>query len=108
MGEGEISYGKCEEGYKGFSFRKCSNGLLREIDSQYCIQLKPMNLTYEQSEYNLTLGIAVSIPPPKYVNVIEYFYLGYESHLPLGLELNSLTGEITGTPTVDNGKLWKE
>ena len=105
VGEGEISYGKCEEGYKGFSFRKCSNGLLREIDSQYCIQLKPMNLTYEQSEYNLTLGVAVSIPPPKYVNVIEYFYLGYESHLPLGLELNSLTGEITGTPTVDNGKL---
>ena len=104
MGEGEISPGSCEKGYRGYSYRTCSNGQLGEINSEYCIQLEPKNLAYEHNVYNLTLDIAVLIPPPTYDNIIEEFYLAENDHLPLGLTLNSITGEIVGTPSMDVGK----
>ena len=104
VGEGEISPGSCEKGYRGYSYRTCSNGQLGEINNRYCIQLEPKNLAYARNAYNLTLDIAIRIPPPTYDNVIEEFYLAENDHLPLGLTLNSITGEIAGTPSMDVGK----
>ena len=104
VGEGEISPGSCEKGYRGYSYRTCSNGQLGEIDYRHCIQLEPKNLAYEHNEYNLTLDIAISIAPPAYENVIEEFYLAENNRLPLGLTLNPISGEIVGTPVMDIGK----
>ena len=90
--EGENSYGGCEEGYGGYSYRSCFNGKLGGINNQHCIQLKPENLAYEKSAYNLIIDIPVTIPAPKYENIIDEFYLAETSNLPPGLELNRLTG----------------
>ena len=97
--EGENSYSGCEEGYGGYSYRSCFNGQLGGINNQHCIQLEPENLAYEKSAYNLIIDIPVTIPAPKYENIIDEFYLAENNNLPPGLELNRLTGEITGTPT---------
>ena len=99
VGEGEISPSSCEKGYRGYSYRVCSNGQLGEINSQYCVQKLPDKLLYDSTLYNLVLGTEVYIAKPEYVNIIEEFYLAENTYLPVGLTLNTKTGEITGKPT---------
>ena len=99
VGEGEISPAYCEEGYRGYSYRTCQNGVLSDINYQYCTQKIPDKLLYDASIYNLVYGTNVQIAKPSYVNIIEQFYLGEGVQLPLGLQLNAQTGEITGTPS---------
>ena len=98
VGEGEISPASCEEGYRGYSYRTCSNGQLGEINNQYCTQKVPDKLLYDKSIYNLVYGTKVVIPKPTYLNIIEEFSLNEGVQLPLGLQLNAQTGEITGVP----------
>ena len=98
VGEGEISPARCEEGYRGYSYRTCSGGVLGEISNQYCTQKVPDKLLYDKTIYNLVYGTTVEIAKPTYVNIIEQFYLGEGVQLPLGLQLNAQTGEITGVP----------
>ena len=99
VGEGEISPASCEEGYRGYSYRTCTNGQLGEINNQYCTQKEPGKLLYDASMYNLILGTNVHIPTPTYLNIISEFYMAENTFLPSGLTLNSKTGEITGVPT---------
>ena len=73
--------------------------MLGEISSENCIQKIPARLTYSASIYNLVLETNVHIPAPTYLNIIEEFSLGENTFLPVGLVLNSKTGEITGIPT---------
>ena len=103
VGEGEISPAPCEEGYRGYSYRTCSNGQLGEINNQYCTQKEPTKLLYSASIYNLILGTSVSIPKPTYMNIISEFYMADNTFLPNGLVLNAQTGEITGMPTEEYG-----
>ena len=98
VGEGEISPASCEEGYRGYSYRTCSGGVLGDVNNQYCTQKVPDKLLYDASIYNLVLGTNVHVAKPSYLNIIEEFYLGENIQLPLGLELNAKTGEITGVP----------
>ena len=41
VGEGEISPSSCEEGYRGYSYRLCSDGQLGDIITTNCIQKEP-------------------------------------------------------------------
>ena len=102
VGEGEISPSSCEEGYRGYSYRTCSGGVLGEISSENCIQKEPARLTYDASIYNLIMETTVHIAAPTYLNIIEEFYLAENTFLPSGLILNSKTGEITGIPTQES------
>ena len=98
VGEGEISPAGCEEGYRGYSYRTCSGGMLGEVNYQYCTQKVPDKLLYDATIYNLVMGTNVHIPKPTYMNIIEQFYLAENTQLPIGLQLNAQTGEITGVP----------
>ena len=102
VGEGEISPSSCEEGYSGYSYRTCSGGVLGAISSENCVQKIPARLTYDASIYNLILGTNVHVPAPDYRNIIERFYLAENTYLPIGLTLNTQTGEITGIPTQES------
>ena len=102
VGEGEISPASCEEGYRGYSYRTCSGGVLGEIKTENCVQKIPAGLEYDSSMYNLIMGTNVYIAAPTYQNVIEEFYLAEGTSLPDGLTLNSQTGEITGMPTQES------
>lgn len=102
VGEGEISPSDCEEGYRGYSYRTCTNGELGEVNTQYCTQKLPDKLMYDSSIYNLILDTSVLIGAPEYVNIVEEFYLAEGTTLPSGLQLNSATGEISGTPTEES------
>ena len=99
VGEGEISPAGCEEGYRGYSYRTCSGGVLGEINYQYCTQKVPDKLLYDATIYNVVMGTNVHIPKPTYMNIIEQFYMAENTQLPLGLQLNAQTGEITGIPS---------
>ena len=37
MGEGQISPSSCPEGYRGYSYRECSNGVLGEVKMDHCV-----------------------------------------------------------------------
>ena len=102
VGEGEISPSSCEYGYRGYSYRTCSNGQLGNINNQYCTQKLPDKLAYGSTIYNIIMGTSVYIPKPYYVNIIEEFYLAENTYLPLGLTLNTKTGEISGVPSEQN------
>ena len=102
VGEGEISPASCEEGYRGYSYRTCSGGVLGEIKTENCVQKVPAGLTYDASVYNIIFEATAHIAPPTYVNIIEEFYLAEGTSLPAGLTLNTQTGEITGKPTQES------
>ena len=37
VGEGQISPSSCPEGYRGYSYRECSNGVLGEVKLDHCV-----------------------------------------------------------------------
>ena len=102
VGEGEISPSSCEYGYRGYSYRTCSGGVLGEIITTNCVQKEPARLAYNETRYLKVLETNVHIPAPTYMNIIEEFFLAENTFLPLGLTLNSKTGEITGIPTQES------
>ena len=102
VGEGEISPAGCEEGYRGYSYRTCTNGQLGEISYEYCTQKLPDKLIYDSTIYNLIMDTNVVISAPEYVNIIEEFYMAENTFLPTGLSLNTQTGEISGIPTEES------
>ena len=73
--------------------------MLGEVNYQYCTQKVPDKLLYDATIYNVVMGTNVHIPKPTYMNIIEQFYMAENTQLPLGLQLNAQTGEITGTPS---------
>ena len=99
VGEGEISPADCERGYRGYSYRTCTNGQLGEINKQYCVQKVPSRITYSARIFNIIIGVNTQIAAPRYNNIIEEFYLAENTFLPAGLVLNAKTGEITGIAT---------
>ena len=99
VGKGEYSLGDCGYGYYGNTYRICSNGQLGDIHTENCIQRPPANLQYEHSFYVFVTGTKVYIRAPLYMNIIEEFYSPSGSSFPVGLSLNSTTGEIHGVPT---------
>ena len=102
VGEGEISPSTCQYGYRGYSYRTCTNGQLGEINNQYCVQKIPDKLMYDASIYTLVLDANAYIKKPEYLNIISEFSMAENTHLPAGLTLNAQTGEITGVPTEES------
>ena len=99
VGEGQVSPALCDEGFKGYKYRKCSKGTLGEIQTDKCVYKEPSNLFYKQGNFDLVLGTNIEIPAPSYTNIITKFTS--DKPLPVGLSLDETTGKIIGKPTAE-------
>ena len=98
VGEGEISLAKCVEGFRGYSYRECHDGVLGEVKNDKCEYKLPTKIQYENSHMQFVMNTEVSSGVPSYRNIITRFHMQESTPLPAGLTLNEQTGEITGKP----------
>ena len=98
VGEGQISPAKCAEGFRGYSYRTCTNGQLGEVQTDKCDYKVPARLEYINPNMEFVMGTEVSSGVPSYRNIITEFFMQDSTPLPEGLKLDSVTGEITGIP----------
>ena len=96
--EGEISPAKCAEGFHGYSYRECHDGVLGDVKNDKCEYKPPEKLAYENSNMEFVLNTEVSSGKPSYKNIITRFFMQDSTPLPEGLTLNEQKGEITGNP----------
>ena len=101
VAEGQISPGECDEGFRGYSYRECTNGQLGPVKKEKCFHKLPGKLSYDSDRYTLVMNTQVNIAAPTYLNIIEKFYLSENTFLPDGLTLDTVTGAITGVPTTE-------
>ena len=99
VAEGQISASVCPEGYSGFAYRECTNGLLGDIQMDHCRQRLPTSIEYKKPRYLFVEGIASTTEVPLVSGIVEKWYVDEGTDLPAGLVLNEQTGEIAGTPT---------
>ena len=98
VGEGQISPAKCAEGFRGYSYRECHDGVLGDVKNDKCEYKLPDKLAYENNNMEFVLNTEVSSGKPSYKNIITRFFMQDSTPLPEGLTLNEQTGEITGKP----------
>ena len=98
VGEGQISPAPCPAGYKGYSYRECTGGVLSEIKLDKCSMKIPVLAKYSKVRYEFVKDIAVTTGVPSVKNIVTKWYLDENVNLPEGLVLNEQTGEIAGTP----------
>ena len=99
VAEGQISPSSCPDGYRGYSYRECSNGQLGEVKMEQCVQKVPENLVYSTTRYNFIIDIPATTVQPTYTNIVEHFYIDEGIILPEGLTLDETTGVISGIPS---------
>ena len=98
VGEGEISPAKCAEGFRGYSYRTCTNGQLGEVQNDKCDYKQPSRINYLNNNMEFIMGTEVSSGVPSYRNIITEFFMQDSTPLPEGLKIDATTGEITGLP----------
>ena len=99
VGEGQISPATCPEGFQGYAYRECANGVLGEVKNDKCQYLLPEAIQYENNNMEFVLDTEVSSGKPTYKNIITEFYMQDSTPLPDGLSIDAKTGEISGIPT---------
>ena len=104
VSEGQISPASCAEGFHGYAYRECANGVLGEVKTDKCVYNLPGNMTYGLPEYTFVVGTEVSTGRPTYKNIITEFSLDSASSLPAGVSLDPTTGVISGVPTAPMDK----
>lgn len=97
VSEGQISPASCPYGFKGYSYRNCTDGVLSDVISDRCTYRTPENLAYKRQTFVFVKDTKVTTGKPTYKYIIEEFSLD-NVKLPDGLELDSTTGEIFGIP----------
>ena len=98
VAEGQISPSYCPEGYRGYSYRECSGGVLGEVKTDHCEQKPPANARYQYTRYVFVMGTAVSTDIPSVKNTVKRWYIDSGISLPAGLSLDEVTGAIAGVP----------
>ncbi|OAO16460.1 Kelch domain protein [Blastocystis sp. ATCC 50177/Nand II] len=98
VGEGQVSPAKCAEGFRGYSYRECHDGVLGDVKNDKCEYKLPARLQYENNNMDFVMNTEVSSGIPSYKNIITRFFMQDSTPLPDGLTLNEQTGEITGKP----------
>ena len=98
VAEGQISPSLCDEGFDGYAYRVCENGVLSEVKMDKCIYKVPQNIEYSATRFEFVRDVFATTGVPTFTNRITEWYLASGQKLPDGLELNKETGEISGTP----------
>ena len=94
-GEVSIKQNSCAEGYSGYTYRLCFNGIFSDIQYDRCSQLAPSNLHYNiESFYSVNTPITLT---PTITNLVDSFSVS--PSLPDGLTLNESNGIISGMVT---------
>ena len=96
--DGKFSLSFCPDGFTGFSYRLCTNGVLGEVRLDRCEYKPPSGLAYVISSMECMIDVDVTSGMPTYTNFVTEFHLEGDVSLPKGLMLNSTTGEIRGIP----------
>ena len=96
--DGKFSLSFCPDGFTGFSYRLCTNGVLGEVRLDRCDYRPPSGLAYVISSMECMVDVEVTSGMPTYTNFVTEFHLEGDVSLPKGLMLNSTTGEIRGVP----------
>ena len=98
VGEGQISPAKCAEGFRGYSYRECVNGVLGDVKNDKCEYKLPDKIQYENNNMEFVMNTEVSSGAPSYSNIIDEFFMQDSTPLPDGLHIDAKTGEISGIP----------
>lgn len=85
VSEGQISPASCEAGFRGYAYRVCENGVLRDVKTDMCEYKVPDNLAYAESEYTFVQGLEASTGLPTYDNIVLEFEVNPSTPLPEGL-----------------------
>ena len=99
VAEGQISPSSCPSGYRGYSYRLCSNGQLGEVNTSNCELTQPSGARYNSGVYHFVMGTASTTGEPFVRGVVTKWTLEDTDKLPAGLTLNAQTGVISGVPT---------
>ena len=102
VSEGQISPSTCPMGYRGYSYRTCSNGVLSEVNLDHCSYRVPFAIRYNRNRYTFVKDIAAETTTPQYMNIVTEWTLEENTELPAGLTLDSTTGKISGIPTEES------
>ena len=106
VAEGQISPASCPEGFRGYAYRECANGVLGDVKTDKCEYKVPSNLAYKvpkDLQYDVSTFLFVRDLPaatgkPTFKNLVTEFSILPDT-LPAGLTFDTTTGEISGTPT---------
>ena len=71
----QISPSSCETGYRGYSYRECSGGVLGEVKMDHCVMKLPTNARYQASQYMFVMGTQVTTGVPLVMNIVERWYV---------------------------------
>ena len=93
VGEGQISPAACPEGFQGYAYRECANGVLGDVKNEKCEYLLPEAIQYESSNMEFVLNTEVSSGKPAYKNIITEFFMQSSTPLPEGLTIDATTGK---------------
>ena len=97
--EGQISPAACPDGFNGYAYRECTNGVLGEVRMEHCKYKVPSMIHYQSTRFDFVRDVVSSTEKPTYRNIITRWFLDDGVNLPLGLLLDEQTGEIYGIPT---------
>ena len=75
VAEGQISPASCPDGYRGYSYRECSGGVLGEVKMDHCIQKPPVRPRYQSSLYTFVMGTVVTTGVPSVIGIAEKWYV---------------------------------
>ena len=98
VGEGQISPAACPEGFQGYAYRECANGVLGDVKNEKCEYLLPEAIQYENNNMEFVLNTEVRSGKPTYKNIITEFFMQENTPLPEVLSIDARTGEISGKP----------
>ena len=96
--DGKFSLSFCPDGFTGFSYRLCRNGVLGDVQIDRCEYKPPSRLAYVISSMECMIDEEVTSGMPTYTGLVTEFYMEGDVSLPEGLTFNSTTGEIRGVP----------
>ncbi|KNB41743.1 cadherin domain-containing protein, partial [Blastocystis sp. subtype 4] len=94
VNEGQMSVKNCGYGYRGYSYRECTNGSLGPEVTTHCVLLPPENVRYSSTGFVFVIGQFVYTDDPLVRNIATNWEIS--PSLPTGLRFNSNTGKIYG------------